>query len=274
MESEASSSSNAAPAPAVTAEETPRLRVALSLMGREFSRSFMLSLITTMYSLWESQKVRVILSPGYDVDSTHQRMRAWGIPPHHGARRLPLDGEFDVFVSIGPDVVFQAEQLIELVECAMRNHPVIAGMVRGPTVDHVQVADQLDVDDLAKNETWTFWKVEKIQKLQEALQKKQEAKEAIKAEEVFHKVAFASLDFMAVRRDVFENAVLMEQPLFYLPPLSYTKKVVKGDAEPVEVSAQYVWTDEEAFCMNLQRAEIPLHVHTGILVGLEKPVLL
>lgn len=260
-----------------TTEEQPRLRVALALSGRQFGRPFLLSLLSCMHTLWESQKVQIILSPGFDLNSTHQRMRSWGLNPQRGVSRIPLDGAFDVLVSLGPDAVFRPEQLIELIECCMREYPVISAIVRGNRLNAVSVADKLDLVDLAANDQFTYWSLEKIQEIQNALRKKQEDKVTIEKEEIFFPVSFASTDFMAVRRDVFENAALMETPLFTFPSATFTKTIEVGENEAKEkkdVVAQYVYTEDEAFCLNLARAKIPLVVHAGLVVGTEAPVVL
>lgn len=246
--------------------EQPRLRVVLALCGQTFSRSFVMSLLATVHELWESQRVQVVVSPCLDAGpSVHRRMRAWGLSPHRGlSTAVPMDGDFDVLVSLGSDVSFDPSQIMELIECCVKVHPVLGGILRGPTVDRVLVASSLD---LRERDQFDYWMLEDVVSQQDELRKKAAAAAEDKGEtlDVFRRVAYTSLDFLALRRDVFDHPALRDRALFEFP----SEPVVKKDVE-----ARYVYSEEEALMKNLEAAGIPVHVHLGLTIGVERPVVL
>jgi hypothetical protein len=100
-------------------------KVMLALTGRDFSSQFVACLIHTLFTVWQSSKYDIVLSFG----PQHDRLKTMGLSPSD-AENIPFGGrEYDVFATIDSDIIFNANQLIEIID-GTEKYPVVAGLYR------------------------------------------------------------------------------------------------------------------------------------------------
>ena len=104
-----------------------KLKVIIGLPGDHFTQAFLLAWTNTIYTLMQSNRYEIKISPGKSSFVSFARMQTLGLDVLRGKNQKAFHKEdYDVFVSIDSDVVYSPIQLIELIECT-KMHPVVSG---------------------------------------------------------------------------------------------------------------------------------------------------
>jgi hypothetical protein len=237
--------------PIVNVQEQPKKRVIIGLPGREFSSETMLSLIRTLYVLWESNRYEVILAPGYSSHVALSRMRCMGLDNLRGVDQKPFNGmPYDTYVWIDSDIVWRPEQFMALLESA-DVHPVVAGLYRMADLTHYAVVRDWSTEFFCKHGTFEFLTAEMVKAW------KDETKQR------YMNTSYSGMGFMAVKKEVLDA---MEYPYFDAPLqeiLTAEGKILKD-----------ICSEDVAFCKNIQKAGYQVYVDTDIVVGHQKALVI
>ena len=96
--------------------EIVKKKVVIGLPGNNFSSKFLVSWTSSLNTLWEMNKYDIIVSPGVSSYVSFARMQTLGLSNLRGIDQKAFDGmHFDVFVTIDSDIVFTAQNLIDLI---------------------------------------------------------------------------------------------------------------------------------------------------------------
>ena len=253
-------------------KEQKKLRVIVGLPGDHFSQSFLLSWTQSLYTLWNSNRYDIVVSPGKSSFVPFARMHTLGVSVLRGKNQKPFNGEeYDVFVSIDSDVVFSAAQLMELIECT-KVHPVVSGYYMMSNNKQFAVVRDWNKSYFAENGTFQFLEPKdvesQVKKFVDALEERKKAeenKEEVKPlpEPEFMKVSYAGLGFFACRKEVLDA---LQYPFFNR---ELQKMRGKDGLELVDMCSEDV-----AFCKNIDDAAFDIMLNTRLRVGHEKSVVL
>ena len=249
-----------------------KMRIIVGLPGDQFSQSFLLSWTQSLYTLWNTNRYDIVVSPGKSSFVPFARMHTLGLNVLRGKNQKPFNGEeYDVFVSIDSDVVFSAAQLIELIECT-KVHPVVSGYYMMANNKQFAVVKDWNKSYFAENGSFQFLEpkdvesqVKKFVDAMEERKKAEENKEEVKPlpEPEFMKVAYAGLGFFACRKEVLDS---LQYPFFNR---ELQKMRGKDGLELVDMCSEDV-----AFCKNIDDAAFDIMLNTRLRVGHEKSVVL
>jgi hypothetical protein len=227
-------------------------QVVLALPGDNFSSAFLMSLLTTMNALLDSNKYKLIISPGVSSYVTFARMQTLGLSVLRGAEQKAFDGQaFDYWITIDSDQVFSPVQIIDLLD-SLETHPVVAGCYRMSNLTHYPVVEEWDNEYFKKHGSFEYMGVEKL----EAWKKENEG-------ENFKKVAYAGMGFFGMRKEVIDA---MKYPYF-----DSEKNTIEGDNRVV---FQDIISEDVAFCKNIKKAGYDIMLKATLRVGHEKKVVL
>ena len=219
-------------------------RVVIGLPGSTFSDQFLVSWTRALHVLWESGKYTVIIAPGASSFVSFARMKTLGLDVLRGKDQKPFNGmDFDVFVSIDSDVIFNPEQLIELIE-STETHPVVAGMYIMSDCKHYAAVKDWNTEYFAEHGTFEFLTPSTVDAIRSLTQTK------------FVPVSYVGMGFFAMKKEVLDS---LKYPYFY----NELQQIKKSDGtEIVEMCSEDV-----AFCKNIQAAGYSVYLHTGLRVG-------
>jgi hypothetical protein len=217
------------------------MRVVLALPGRSFSGTFLMN--------W-SQTLMTLTKKGYDFVITNEfssfvpfsRMKTLGLDVLRGADQKPFGGEveYDVWLTIDSDIVFQPEQIIELLEDT-KTYPVVSGLYRMEDMVHYACVKNWDIDFFKKTGSFQFAKVGELEK-----------------EGKYVSVAYNGMGFFACRKGVIEK---LKYPYFSYPLIEIDE-------------LRDMCSEDVAFCKNLKDAGFDIHVNTTLRVGHEKTLVI
>lgn len=241
----------AAPAAPAVAEPPRKKRVVIALPGREYSQNFLLSFVRTFYALWESNKYEIVISPGYSSFVTFARMKTMGLDVLRGADQKPFNGlEYDVWVTIDSDMVWNPEQFVALLE-STDVHPVVSGLYRMADLEHFACVKTWDTEFFKKNGTFQFMRIEDLKTWKEETQMK------------FMEVSYNGMGFFAARKEVLDK---LSYPFYDAP----VQEIVGEDGKLL----RDMCSEDVAFCKNIQKAGYSVYVNTDIIVGHEKMLII
>lgn len=227
-----------------------KLRVVLALPGRHFADSFLISLVRTLHVLWE-RGVELILAPGYSSFVSFSRMKTLGLDVGRGVTQKPFNGmEYDVWVTVDSDIVWDVNQFLELVE-STKVHPAVFGAYRMSDLTHFATVRDWDIEYFKKNNTFQFLRPEDVKAWKEETNLK------------FMEVAYAGLGFAAIRKDALDK---LNYPYFDHP-------LIEIQCEDGRVLRD-MCSEDVAFCRNLQAAGVPIYLNTDIVVGHSKELVI
>lgn len=244
----------AASAATIEGGKPKKKRVVIGLPGTQFSNNFMISWTQAMFHLWESG-YQVVVSPATSSFVTFARMKTMGLDVLRGADQKPFNGEldYDVYVTIDSDVVFNPAMLVELIE-STDVHPVVSGYYMMADGRNLAVVRDWSESYFVKNGTFQFLTLPDIENWKTS---------EVTKDEKFMEVNYAGLGFFACKREVLES---LKYPYFYAPlqriPTDEGKTIVDLCSEDV------------AFTKNIRAAGYTIQLHTGLRVGHEKSVIL
>lgn len=233
------------------AASVPKKRVVIGLPGREFSNTFVVSLVRALYTLWESQRYEVIICPAYSSFVSFSRMKTLGLDVLRGITQKPFDGmAYDVYITIDSDIIFSPEQLIELIDnCDI--HPVVSGLYRMADLQHVACVKEWDTTYFARNGTFEFMTLDSLKAWKEETKQK------------FMEVSYNGMGFFACRKEVLDS---MLYPYFH----SDLQEIITADGKIL----RDICSEDVAFCKNIQKAGYTVYVNTDLIVGHEKPLVI
>jgi hypothetical protein len=226
-------------------------RVVLGLPGREFSSNFLISLVRSLYALWDSNKYEVVICPAYSSFVTFSRMKTLGLDVTRGIDQKPFDGmAYDVYVTIDSDIVFSPEQLVALIE-ATDVHPVVSGLYRMADLQHFACVKNWDTSFFIEHGSFQFMTPEEIKAWKEETKQK------------YLDVSYNGMGFFACRKEVLDA---MQYPYFY----AELQEIVTPDGKVM----RDMCSEDVAFCMNIQKAGFSVMVDTDLVVGHEKTLII
>jgi len=249
-----------------------KLKVIIGLPGDHFTQAFLLAWTNTIYTLMQSNRYDIKISPGKSSFVSFARMQTLGLDVLRGKNQKAFHKEdYDVFVSIDSDVVYSPIQLIELIECT-KLHPVVSGYYMMQNNKDFAVVKEWNKSYFAENGTFKFLQPkdveEDMKKFNEELQERKKADEEKKelgplSNPTFLKVSYTGLGFFACRKEVLEA---LSYPFFNR---ELQRMRGKDGLELVDMCSEDV-----AFCKNIEDAGFDIMLNTRLRVGHEKYVVL
>jgi hypothetical protein len=249
-----------------------KLKVIIGLPGDHFTQAFLLAWTNTIYTLMQSNRYEIKISPGKSSFVSFARMQTLGLDVLRGKNQKAFHKEdYDVFVSIDSDVVYSPIQLIELIECT-KMHPVVSGYYMMQNNKDFAVVKDWNKSYFAENGTFKFLGPkdveEDMKKFNEELQERKKAEEEKKepgplSTPTFMKVSYVGLGFFACRKEVLEE---LSYPFFNR---DLQRMRGKDGVELVDMCSEDV-----AFCKNIEDAGFDIMLNTRLRVGHEKNVIL
>ena len=217
-------------------------KVIIALPGREYSGAFLMNWSQTLIEL-SRRKYPVILLNEYSSFVTFSRMKTLGLDVMRGATQVTFDGklDYDVWLTIDSDIIFTAEQVIELIEDTDK-YPVVSGLYRMADMVHYAAVKMWDLEHFKKHGTFEFIKVNELD-----------------TTEKYIKVAYNGMGFFACRKGVIEN---LKYPYFSYP-------LIEIETEDGKLLRD-MCSEDVAFCKNLKDAGYSVVVNTSLRVGHEK----
>ena len=255
-----------------SSQQEKKLKVIIGLPGDHFTQAFLLSWTNTIYTLMQSNRYEIKISPGKSSFVSFARMQTLGLDVLRGKNQKAFHKEdYDVFVSIDSDVVYSPIQLIELIECT-KVHPVVSGYYMMQNNKDFAVVKDWNKSYFAENGTFKFLGPkdveEDMKKFNEELQERKKAEEEKKelgplSTPTFLKVSYVGLGFFACRKEVLEE---LSYPFFNR---DLQRMRGKDGVELVDMCSEDV-----AFCKNIEDAGFDIMLNTRLRVGHEKNVIL
>jgi hypothetical protein len=259
-----------------TKSETPskeqKLKIIIGLPGDSFSQAFLLAWTNTIYTLMNTNRYDIKISPGKSSFVPFARMQTLGLDVLRGKNQKAFHKEeYDVFVSIDSDVVYSPIQLIELIECT-KLHPVVSGYYMMQDNKSFAVVKEWNKAYFAENGTFKFLGPkdveEDVKKFSEELQEREKAEKEKRdpgqlSNPNFMKVSYAGMGFFACRKEVLEA---LSYPFFNR---ELQRMRGKDGLELVDMCSEDV-----AFCKNIEDAGFDIMLNTRLRVGHEKRVVL
>lgn len=230
-------------------------RVILGFPGRTFSDNFLIAWSQVLAELIKTAEFDFMISAGYSSFVTFARMKTLGLDVMRGADQKPFNNlDYDVFLTIDSDVLFNAAQVKELVNGALELG-VVSGMYMMADNKHLATVKDWDTEYFAKNGTFQFLTPEDV----ESWRKDEKRKEG----EKYMEVAYSGMGFFACTKEVLNS---LEYPYFWHPLI----EIQGADGKILRDQC----SEDVAFCRNLQAKGHKIYLHTGLRVGHEKSVVL
>jgi len=234
-----------------TTVEEVKKTVIIGLPGDTFSSKFLVSWTNTLSYLWKQGKYNFIVSTGVNSFVPFARMQTLGLNVMRGCDQKPFDGlQYDVYMTIDSDVIFTAEQVIELIE-STEKHPVVSGMYRMADLTNFAVVKDWDISYFVKNGSFQFV----TQELLDNWKKETDLK--------FMPVDYVGLGFFACRKEVLDK---MKYPYFD----GEVKEIVLENGTKI----RDISSEDVCFCKNIAKAGYNIFLNTDIRVGHLKPLVI
>ncbi len=226
-------------------------RIIIGLPGDNFSSRFLLCWTNALATLWSSDKYEVVIAPGTGSFVSFVRMQTLGLDVKRGIGQKPFNGtEYDVWITIDSDVVFNPEHLISLIE-STEKHPVVSGLYRMSDLTHFAAVKEWDVNYFVENGTFEFLTQEKI----DAWKSETELK--------YMPVNYTGMGFFACRKEVLDK-------LTY-PYFNGELQEIVGDNGTV---LRDMSSEDVNFCKNISNVGYEIVINTDIRVGHIKPLII
>jgi hypothetical protein len=227
-------------------------RIVLGLPGDNFSSAFLISLLSTMNALLNSNKYNLVISPGVSNYVPFARMQTLGLNVLRGSEQKVFSGEeFDYWITIDSDQVFSPVQVIDLLD-SLETHSVVAGCYRMSNLTYYPVVEHWDTEFFKKNGSFEFMSVDSL----ENWKKENEG-------ENFKKVSYAGMGFFGMRKEVLDA---MKYPYFDSVPT-----VIEGENG---IILNDIMSEDVAFCKNIKKAGFDIMLKATLRVGHEKKIIL
>jgi hypothetical protein len=229
-------------------EEIKKKKVVIGLPGNTFSSKFIVSWTSSLNTLWETNKYDIIVSPGVSSFVPFARMQTLGLSNLRGIDQKAFDGmEYDVFVSIDSDIVFTAQNLIDLIE-ATEEKDVVAGYYRMNDLKNLAVVKDWDINYFKKTGSFKYLQHEDIEQLKS---------------EKFVKVAYCGMGFIALTKTAIDS---LSYPYFYTDLQEFKGQDGKLIRE--------MCSEDVSFCKNLEKEGFEINIMPNLRVGHEKALII
>lgn len=225
--------------------EIKKKKVMIGLPGLTFSNQFLLAWTQFMVELIKKNEFDISISPGYSSFSPFTRMKTLGLNKHAIHTKAFDSTEYDIFLTIDPNILFTYEHVKRLVMLTER-HPVVSGVYM-MTDKSICAIERMDYNLYAKNGVFDMITVQRL--------------EEIKEKNPILPVEFTGLGFFACRRDVLQA---LDYPYFWYPLIDFSSE----DGTPCKDVA----SDEVAFCKRLRDKGYQIMLDTTLRVLQEKQV--
>lgn len=229
-------------------EEIKKKKVVIGLPGNNFSSKFIVSWTSSLNTLWETNKYDIIVSPGVSSFVPFARMQTLGLSNLRGIDQKAFDGmEYDVFVSIDSDIVFTAQNLIDLIE-ATSEKDVVAGYYRMNDLKNLAVVKDWDINYFKKTGSFKYLQQEDIEQLKS---------------EKFVKVAYCGMGFIALTKTAIDS---LSYPYFHTELQEFKGQDGKLIRE--------LCSEDVSFCKNLEKEGFEINIMPNLRVGHEKALII
>lgn len=231
-----------------TEQPTKKKKIVIGLPGNHYSSKFLVSWTTALNTLWELGKYDVVVSPGVSSFVPFARMQTLGLNNLRGIDQKAFDGmEFDIYVTIDSDIVFSAQNLIDLIE-ATNEKDVVSGYYRMNDLKHFAIVKEWDINFFKQNGNFKYLTQDDIEKVKD---------------ESFIKVSYCGMGFMALTKTAIDS---LNYPYFHTELQEF-----KGtDGKLI----REMCSEDVAFCKNLTKNGYEINVIPKLRVGHEKPLII
>jgi hypothetical protein len=231
--------------------EPRKKRVVIGIPGDSFTNKFLMSWTRTLNVLWTCGKYDIIIAPGVSSCVHFARMHTMGLSVLRGCEQKPFnDMEYDVWVTLDSDIVWNPEHIIELIDNT-EIHPVVAAQYMMADMQHLAVVKEWDVDFFTEYGSFQFLTPKDIENWKKETGLK------------FMPVSYVGLGMFACRKEVL-NA--LQYPYFYTP----LQEIKTKDGAILKDMAG----EDVSFIKNIQNAGYTVMLNTDLRVGHEKRVCL
>lgn len=254
--------------------EKKKIRVNIGIPGDNFSGNFLISFVQTIYELWRCN-YDVNIFQGNDTFSSQMRMNTLGLNVLRGKDQKPFNNkDYDVFVTIDPKIIFSPEQLIILIE-STKKYPVVSGYYKilNNNKPSFSIVKDMNKEYFRNNGFYEHLQDSDLEpyvtKFQEHIKNVEKLKEESKEDEIkpyfpeYIKASYVKLGFFACRKEVLDD---MKYPYF-----NRELQRLRGK-DGVELLD--IYSDELAFCKNIEDAGYDIMVNTLLRVGNENKIIL
>lgn len=232
-------------------------RVIFCLPGRSYSSRFLQQWSDLLITLMQSQKYEFKISNHYSSFVSFARAKCLGASVDRGPQQKPFNGQldYDVLVWIDSDIVFNTQQVLELIE-STDVYPVVSGIYMMEDGKHFACVKDLDKDHFLRHGSYPFLTPDSMQQYIQA------------TGSMVMPCGYAGMGFMAMRKGVLEQ---LNYPWFYRPPESFSTPPEYPVREWVDICSEDV-----ALCRNLIDKGIvsAIVVKLNLRVGHEKTLVL
>jgi hypothetical protein len=228
--------------------EIVKKKVVIGLPGNNFSSKFLVSWTSSLNTLWEMNKYDIVVSPGVSSYVSFARMQTLGLSNLRGIDQKAFDGmHFDVFVTIDSDIVFTAQNLIDLIE-ATEEKDVVAGYYRMSDLKNLVIVKDWDINHFKKTGSFKYLQHEDMEEYKE---------------HKYLKVAYCGMGFMALTKNAIDS---LSYPYFHTDLQEF-----KGtDGKLI----REMCSEDVSFCRNLTKEGFEINILPKLRVGHEKGLII
>ena len=228
--------------------EIVKKKVVIGLPGNNFSSKFLVSWTSSLNTLWEMNKYDIVVSPGVSSYVSFARMQTLGLSNLRGIDQTAFDGMyFDVFVTIDSDIVFTAQNLIDLIE-ATEEKDVVAGYYRMSDLKNLVIVKDWDINHFKKTGSFKYLQQEDMEEYKE---------------HKYLKVAYCGMGFMALTKNAIDS---LSYPYFHTDLQEF-----KGtDGKLI----REMCSEDVSFCRNLTKEGFEINILPKLRVGHEKGLII
>jgi hypothetical protein len=228
--------------------EIVKKKVVIGLPGNNFSSKFLVSWTSSLNTLWEMNKYDIVVSPGVSSYVSFARMQTLGLSNLRGIDQKAFDGmHFDVFVTIDSDIVFTAQNLIDLIE-ATEEKDVVAGYYRMSDLKNLVIVKDWDINHFKKTGSFKYLQQEDMEEYKE---------------HKYLKVAYCGMGFMALTKNAIDS---LSYPYFHTDLQEF-----KGtDGKLI----REMCSEDVSFCRNLTKEGFEINILPKLRVGHEKGLII
>ena len=221
-------------------------KVIVALPGREYSGTFLINWSQTLLTLIQKGYTVKIVNE-YSSFVSFSRMKTLGLDVMRGSEQKPFGGsyDYDVWLTIDSDIVFNSDQVIELIEDTDK-YPVISGLYRMADLKHFAAVKDWDIEYFKTHGSFKFIGINELDRRRKYL-----------------KVAYNGMGFFACRREVLEK---MKYPYFNYP-------LIEMEGEDGKLIRD-MCSEDVAFCKNIKDVGYDIVVNTRMRVGHEKTLVI
>jgi hypothetical protein len=229
-----------------------KIRVIFGIPGNSFSDKFLICWSAALVNLLKTNKYDFLMSPGYSSFVSFARMKTLGLDVLRGHDQKPFgEMEYDVFLTIDSDMVFNYEQIETLIQSALQKK-VVSGMYLMADGEHLATVKEWDNEFFVKNGTFQFLTSKDVEEYKNAENT---------TDKTYMEVSYSGMGFFACTKEVLDA---LEYPYFWHPLIE-----IQG---PEGKLYRDQCSEDVAFCRNIQAKGFKIYLHTSIKTGHEKTV--